>query len=324
MALIGCKECNKEISDTAVACPHCGAPVRIASTKKSSNRSLKKWIIFGVIAVAILTIFFNMRATGGGDVEVEKTRKPIDYSLPVYTTDRAMVCPYSVLFDKRSGMGMEAIKAAYTTVFGRSEAIKKVGCEEWQKGHKIILTVGQGDRSDKMFAFFDELQSYAVIASDLTNNEQGDIEYTTIISVESSNSPLVRTQQTPNAEPIIETTSISETTLIKEQTNRKDGSDSIENGKSISIITLRPTWCAKASTLVEKIICNDDDLSKLDIELADIFSRAKITAVDKQTFSEQSNARWKQREAECKDKECIFSWYTLRRGELQAELDANH
>lgn len=27
MALINCKECGKEISDTATVCPHCGAPV---------------------------------------------------------------------------------------------------------------------------------------------------------------------------------------------------------------------------------------------------------------------------------------------------------
>ena len=27
MALINCKECGKEISDTASVCPHCGAPV---------------------------------------------------------------------------------------------------------------------------------------------------------------------------------------------------------------------------------------------------------------------------------------------------------
>lgn len=27
MSLIHCKECNKEISDQAAACPHCGAPL---------------------------------------------------------------------------------------------------------------------------------------------------------------------------------------------------------------------------------------------------------------------------------------------------------
>jgi predicted amidophosphoribosyltransferase len=28
MALINCKECNKEISDQAQSCPHCGAPLQ--------------------------------------------------------------------------------------------------------------------------------------------------------------------------------------------------------------------------------------------------------------------------------------------------------
>ena len=27
MALINCHECGKEISDRAVACPHCGCPI---------------------------------------------------------------------------------------------------------------------------------------------------------------------------------------------------------------------------------------------------------------------------------------------------------
>lgn len=38
MALIKCKECNEQVSDKAVACPHCGAPVKNAAKKKP-----KKW-----------------------------------------------------------------------------------------------------------------------------------------------------------------------------------------------------------------------------------------------------------------------------------------
>ena len=34
MALIECHECGKEISDSAVACPSCGAPVRAKRHKK--------------------------------------------------------------------------------------------------------------------------------------------------------------------------------------------------------------------------------------------------------------------------------------------------
>lgn len=38
MALIKCKECNEQVSDKAVACPHCGVPVKGGTGKKP-----KKW-----------------------------------------------------------------------------------------------------------------------------------------------------------------------------------------------------------------------------------------------------------------------------------------
>lgn len=35
MALINCGECNKEVSDKAVSCPNCGAPIQGATAKQS-------------------------------------------------------------------------------------------------------------------------------------------------------------------------------------------------------------------------------------------------------------------------------------------------
>ena len=47
MALIQCHECSKEISDEALACPHCGAPKADAQpSKKKPKRepiSLEDW-----------------------------------------------------------------------------------------------------------------------------------------------------------------------------------------------------------------------------------------------------------------------------------------
>lgn len=36
MALIECAECKKEVSDKAAACPHCGAPVAAAPSKRGT------------------------------------------------------------------------------------------------------------------------------------------------------------------------------------------------------------------------------------------------------------------------------------------------
>ena len=47
MALIPCRECGKEIADSAPACPHCGAPKADAqASKKKPKReqiSLEDW-----------------------------------------------------------------------------------------------------------------------------------------------------------------------------------------------------------------------------------------------------------------------------------------
>jgi len=37
MALIKCRECQKEISDRAVACPHCGTPVTLVQQKQETG-----------------------------------------------------------------------------------------------------------------------------------------------------------------------------------------------------------------------------------------------------------------------------------------------
>ena len=55
MALIKCPECNKDISDKARACVHCGCPLRIeqaASTKKKSKN-----IIFLAVISAFVLLF---------------------------------------------------------------------------------------------------------------------------------------------------------------------------------------------------------------------------------------------------------------------------
>ena len=40
MALINCDECNKEVSDKAASCPHCGAPIAQAQETKAAGSPL--------------------------------------------------------------------------------------------------------------------------------------------------------------------------------------------------------------------------------------------------------------------------------------------
>lgn len=74
--------------------------------------------------------------------------------------------------------------------------------------------------------------------------------------------------------------------------------------------------CARARSPSEKIICADPDLARQDRELGRLFARAKAAAPDPAAFQRESDARWHEREAECRDRECLQRWYAQRRGEL--------
>lgn len=60
MALVNCAECSKEISDTALTCPHCGTPnTPWRITKRSKSHSSWFWWPFGIIAAIIALALLN-------------------------------------------------------------------------------------------------------------------------------------------------------------------------------------------------------------------------------------------------------------------------
>ena len=82
MALINCPECNNQVSDTATACPHCGAPVGSEShaagaalvTTQETSKKLKLHIILSLI-------FFWIGITGSIVVaKSQSTEYPINTS----------------------------------------------------------------------------------------------------------------------------------------------------------------------------------------------------------------------------------------------------
>jgi predicted nucleic acid-binding Zn ribbon protein len=48
MALVNCKECNKEISSSAKVCPECGNPIA-EKRKEANNRSQMILILIGML-----------------------------------------------------------------------------------------------------------------------------------------------------------------------------------------------------------------------------------------------------------------------------------
>lgn len=75
MALIACKECGKEISDKAAACPHCGAPVRAsepvvnrwAEEPKKEKSSIWKWVVGVPVGAFVLLMVIGSCAGNSPD-----------------------------------------------------------------------------------------------------------------------------------------------------------------------------------------------------------------------------------------------------------------
>lgn len=65
MALVTCKECGKEISNKADACPHCGA--------KPKRTGCFTWIIAGVCALIVIGVIGNMMNPAAPTPEAAKT-----------------------------------------------------------------------------------------------------------------------------------------------------------------------------------------------------------------------------------------------------------
>ena len=91
MALINCKECNNQISDTASACPKCGAPVntKIQNNTEQKSKSSKTAIIVGVVLILVFgtigiisQINISSSSTGSYDEKV-MTVEEIEKSDPV-------------------------------------------------------------------------------------------------------------------------------------------------------------------------------------------------------------------------------------------------
>lgn len=74
--------------------------------------------------------------------------------------------------------------------------------------------------------------------------------------------------------------------------------------------------CRKAKSTAEKLICSDNELAQLDIELSKVYSRAKQVAVDRELLKQQTREAWQWRENNCSDINCLRSWYVQRKNSL--------
>ena len=75
--------------------------------------------------------------------------------------------------------------------------------------------------------------------------------------------------------------------------------------------------CAKASNGQEKLVCADRELSRLDVELSQAYSKARDKSNDKNTLKLEQLEWIKYSLRACSDKNCLITTYKKRISELQ-------
>ncbi len=73
--------------------------------------------------------------------------------------------------------------------------------------------------------------------------------------------------------------------------------------------------CTKASNGVERLICSDRELAKLDVELSQLYLKARSNAVDKDRLKSEQIA-WVRTSRACSDKICLKKSFEQRLADL--------
>lgn len=79
--------------------------------------------------------------------------------------------------------------------------------------------------------------------------------------------------------------------------------------------------CTGARSASERLVCSDDDLSELELDLDRLRAQARAVTRDPGGFAQRQEAAWARRESQCKgDKACLRTWYAQRKKELLSEF----
>lgn len=80
--------------------------------------------------------------------------------------------------------------------------------------------------------------------------------------------------------------------------------------------------CNKAKSQAEKLICQDAELSSLDVVLADLFHKAKnIKGENRGVLIARTKQAWLEREENCKTIVCLQRWYASRIVNMKVYID---
>lgn len=76
--------------------------------------------------------------------------RQINWAKPIYTRDRAIICPLSIFDDPRADHDIPAIHDLWTSVWSRSAKVKALGCEEWRDGVAVRARLAFPDQKSSI------------------------------------------------------------------------------------------------------------------------------------------------------------------------------
>ncbi|WP_374489979.1 hypothetical protein [Zoogloea sp.] len=76
--------------------------------------------------------------------------------------------------------------------------------------------------------------------------------------------------------------------------------------------------CQQARSTNERLICDDEELSRLDDELSAAYKSALRSTSDPKELIKNQRDAWKQREKECSSKQCLEDWFSDRKKYLSS------
>ncbi len=78
--------------------------------------------------------------------------------------------------------------------------------------------------------------------------------------------------------------------------------------------------CGKARSKSEHLICDDRQLSAMDLALASLYGKAKRASSNSPQFRSENSREWRWRQSYCNTKSCLLRWYANRKVELEKYL----
>ena len=331
MALIKCPECGTEISDKAPACIKCGAPIAAAQHDRHVEFHPPKvhapgWmkLFFGVALLGVLAVFYMNAASNKSNsepvVETSAVEQPAAVAAPDPTPTPAPLPPIQIsaeqLYADYAANEVAADAKYKGKILAVSGAIESVN-KDFTGAPNIVMDAGGG--FDKVQALFptSAMSNLAQLRKGqrvtVTCESRGKLITYLMLRCGDGSLTLTPTSQVAAA-PDLAQPNVAQ---------MPQPAAPVDVAPSVAAQSLSPSFdCNKAFTKVEKLICGDDTLAGLDLQMALVYKAARNASPDPIAFKEQG-IEWRQGVRDkCGDVACLVDAYQMRLQDLSQLIHA--